>query len=338
MIKKRIRELGLAKLIYITVFVILFIILSLISYYNSEGPDKWWPAAFNLYLPQWIWALPSIILIMIGVRSGWKWIVGGIVTLLWVVGPIMGFCYSIKKPASTKLIRIMTYNVKWGRHDLHAIAAEVINDNADIILFQDANGKQKVTNLINSILSGRHIYIYDQYVVASRYPIISNKIIPITYNRDKFDIIRSVIRLPQKEITVYNVHLYTPRSGLTSVLYEGIDSTDNFQYNVQTRIYQAAVLSSQIRNETNPVIVAGDFNAPMQSIVCKYMLMCNLKDSFSESGTGYGYTYGAYLKLKHPFLRLDHIFIGKDWKSINCWVGNKTGSEHCPVITDLELD
>ena len=55
-------------------------------------------------------------------------------------------------------------------------------------------------------------------------------------------------------------------------------------------------------------------------------------NAFSEAGLGWGYTFYA----NRTSLRIDHILAGPGWRCRECWVGPEVGSEHRPVIADLE--
>src|SRR5579862_2259439 len=65
--------------------------LAAISIANGIGPERWWLATLNLYLPQWCWILPGLALAaaMLCVAPRWCWAPIGCV--LWVGGPLMGF-------------------------------------------------------------------------------------------------------------------------------------------------------------------------------------------------------------------------------------------------------
>jgi endonuclease/exonuclease/phosphatase (EEP) superfamily protein YafD len=86
------------------------------------------------------------------------------------------------------------------------------------------------------------------------------------------------------------------------------------------------------------VIVAGDLNAPAQSLVVRTLLDSGLRDAFSSASWGYGYTHGHSLR-PHLFstIRIDHILVSPEIGVADCFVGGKAGSEHRPVIADLWL-
>jgi endonuclease/exonuclease/phosphatase (EEP) superfamily protein YafD len=93
-----------------------------------------------------------------------------------------------------------------------------------------------------------------------------------------------------------------------------------------------------LRERPRPVVVAGDLNAPEDSLVVRRVLETGLRDAFSSAGVGYGYTYGHYtLGLGISFLRIDHILVSAEIGVIDCYTGGKEASPHRPVIADLFL-
>src|SRR5262249_17737710 len=52
----------------------------------------------------------------------------------------------------------------------------------------------------------------------------------------------------------------------------------------------------------------------------------------SQAGLGWGYTFYN----NRTMTRIDHILGGAGWSCRRCWVGPDVGSEHRPVIADME--
>jgi vancomycin resistance protein VanJ len=85
-------------------------------------------------------------------------------------------------------------------------------------------------------------------------------------------------------------------------------------------------------DETTPVIIAGDFNLPIESRVFQ-RYWSGYSDSFEHAGIGLGTTfrYGLYM------IRIDHIISRGGVTAVQSWVGPDLGSDHLPVIADLAL-
>lgn len=316
--------------------------LALLTWGNAAGPERWWWSSLNLYLPQWLWALPGLGLLATAFahRRRWAWLPA--LGVAWVAGPLMGFCWSAPRgePVRTRAVgvRLMTYNVKWARRSASAIAREIATARPDLLLLQDAQAV--LDTEVAASLREYSIVQSGQYLVASRYPLEAPEIRPFPgapLRSTAFEYFRCRARIGATAVSVYDVHLLTPRSGLLAVRHEGDQGLGDWESNTAARLLQAAVLAGALRAESGPVLLGGDLNAPIQSMVCQALAGAGLADAFSAAGRGYGYTYGHLLRLRHDYLRIDHLMASRHWELLDCWTGGGEGSDHRPVIAELRL-
>lgn len=312
-----------------------------LSLTNAAGPEGWWLGSLNLYLPQWLWALPILVLgpLTWALARRLTWV--PLAALVWVFGPIMGLCWHGGWPArpdgpilgaASGHLRVMTYNVKWGRRDADAVIRDIAAFHPDLIQMQDSGGVAEGT--IGRALTGWNVQVDGQYLVASRLPLSPLQAYDISYPGSQHHCVRYTLRVSGAEIAVYNVHLLSPREGLISVRHR---QTGGMEGNAEQRQFEAGRLAKLVGAETGPTLVTGDLNAPVQSLVCRSLFGAGLRDAFTEAGFGYGYTYGGYTRIGQPYVRIDHILASRQWQIRHCWVGNAVGSDHCPVIADLTL-
>jgi endonuclease/exonuclease/phosphatase family metal-dependent hydrolase len=325
-------------------------ILVVITAINRFGADSWWPGALNLYLPQAMWLLPGVLLTLISLRVArhWAWIPG--LCVIWVLGPIMGLCWSLQassEPLGTVPVRVMTCNAKYGLHNIDALIDDINLYKPDVILLQDATGS--LSGPLGELLRKWHVRSFGQYVTASRLPLDKAEVIPIDFFLEKRKCLRCRMHIGTTVVTLYNVHLQTPRDGLNAFrtarhhpwyLPKAIIQLDN---NVEDRLTQATAIKEFVRQEQGPVIVAGDLNSSDSSLVCATLRDAGLHDAFAEGGRGYGYSYGHFL-LQHrlpwfrvSWMRIDHIMMSSQSQCRLCWTGTAKASEHRPVIADLVL-
>jgi endonuclease/exonuclease/phosphatase (EEP) superfamily protein YafD len=161
--------------------------------------------------------------------------------------------------------------------------------------------------------------------------------------------VRTQLQVGGTSVTLYNVHLESPRWGLNALRevknkpWYLPKAIQQFENNVENRFIQIHALQEYVRQEQGPVIFVGDLNSPDSSQVCSTLRTVGLHDAFAEGGKGYGYTYGHFLlqqrmpTLKFSWMRIDHIMMSSHFQSRHCWAGTGTASDHRPVIADLFL-
>ena len=308
-------------------------LLLLITAFDACGPDVWWFTGANLYAPQGMWAVPAFLLAPFALRARRRAMVALAVGLLWVIGPMSGFNIPLKAAhaeAKDATIRVLTYNVKWAYRDSSAEAADIARFNPDVIQFQDSGGV--MNSAIGEALVGYHVEVSGQFIVASKLPLAPLQDDNISFAGSRHHVCRGAIKVGKQWVALYDVHLLSPREGLIGIRHHSIQPMID---NIGARLEESRRLADYVSAETGPVIVTGDFNAPVQSKVCRYMFNSGLSDAFLNSGFGYGYTYGAFTKAQSSYVRIDHIFYNDRIGAKRCWVGNRVGSDHCPVIADI---
>lgn len=340
------------KLNLVLVLNVLYLaLIAALTFLNWLGPDRFWMAALNFYLPQVIWTFPGILLAAVTLLYARLWALVPLAGVLWVLWPIMDWHWSWQPRAavaSGPALRVMTWNIKYGNSDLMPLIAELQRNRPDILLFQDA--PKAANGPLSAHLAGFQVVNHGQYVLASRYPIRSVELYELPWYEEKGEsFLRCQVRVGSRDISIYNVHFKSPRWSLkafrkaSSGAWYFNTAIDGLEQNMETRILQAERVAEFLGQEKGDCIVAGDFNAPDHSLVCEILKSAGLADAFSLSGRGYGYTYGHnVLKNRVPLLRaswmrIDHIMTTSGLKAQRCWVGTRKASDHRPVTAEFVL-
>jgi endonuclease/exonuclease/phosphatase (EEP) superfamily protein YafD len=293
----------------------------------------------NMFLPQWIWGIPGLVLLPLCAVLALRWIWLPASALLVVAGPLMGLCWhNPPAPEGTRL-RVMTYNVQlWQRSNMSAVVAEIRNAHPDILCLQDARSNGKTA--LDEFLSDWKVASYGQYVIASRFPIVDSTVGDISYGGEAHSCLKARLKVGDREIVVSNAHFATPRDALTGLRSPEFwaDGVPLLKENLSHRMVQARALADDLRGTAEPLIIAGDLNSPPPSLASRTLTAgLGLTDAFSAAGRGYGYTFGHTLLYKGSFLRLDHVLASRHFSAAACSVGTTRGSDHRPVIADLIL-
>ncbi len=123
-------------------------------------------------------------------------------------------------------------------------------------------------------------------------------------------------------------------------------------HKVEIRERQARLLRDFAREQTLPLIVAGDFNASDLNESVSIMKQ-ELNDAFRGAGRGFGHTFPGASDAETPgssrpenfgitwprwLVRIDYVFYSDDWQAIDAriapWEGN---SDHRGVVAELAL-
>lgn len=299
------------------------------------GSDRWWWIAPNQYLPQSVWGIVPCCLLLIFIKRYRRGVWAAILMILWVGFPIMDFRFALARPnvgdRKGTHLRLLTYNVKNGYYGHERMTRTIQEANADIILLQQAHGTYK--NELVSYLSKYHLYIVDQYILASKFPILEANTRDLNVPQSRLVAQRCRLAVGKRVVTVYSVHLLSPRRGITGMR----KNSEALYWNNRIRQIQGYRLGEYMKQEWGPVVLAGDLNAPVQSSITEALTDANLYNAFNLVGHGYGYTYGHTLPLRHSFTRIDHIYLSRDFVTLDCFTGSAKGSDHRPLIADLFL-
>jgi vancomycin resistance protein VanJ len=325
-------------------------VLAAVTFLNWSGADRIWLGALNLYLPQVMWAVPGVVLSVFLYKANSQWVWLPLCCIVWVLGPLMGFCWSgqpVRAASDGASVRVMTWNVKYGSYDLAPLIAEISRNHPDVVLFQDAI--DSLNGPLRDYFRNWQVYSHGQYLIASRYPFSQVEVHELPARGEGQEYLRCQLHLGASVVSLYNIHLKTPRRSLNAFrtarkqpwyLPQAIQL---FGHNVHTRLTQALTVRDGLKRETGPVIIAGDLNSPDASQACAALREAGLRDAFAERGRGYGFTYGHLMfKYRIPWLRvswmrIDHIMTSSHFRTEQCWTGTGKASDHRPVIADLVL-
>ncbi|GFO57766.1 hypothetical protein GMST_00910 [Geomonas silvestris] len=329
------------------------VFLCLTTWQYKAGLDLTWYGALVLYQPRLFWCLPGLVLVLLLYREPLLAVLP-VLCVVWVLVPYMGLHWqtSLRQAVpGTQKIRVLTWNIDYGGYDKLApleIRDHLKLENPDVVLFQDAGGILKGPLGRHFDTLGWQARSFGQYVVASRYPVGDLEVRPIPFDNAMHTCVRTVVQVAGHPVVFYNVHLQTPRSRLAALL-----KTRNprrlplamrgMERDMRGRFGQALLLKDYLGKEPGNAVLVGDLNVPDASSSADMLREAGVHDAFSESGCGYGFTFGHSLVEKwlgpysFSWLRLDHIFLGPQVRALSCWVGASLASDHRPVVADLSF-
>lgn len=297
--------------------------------------DRSWLATLFLFGPRWICALPLLVLVPLAAVWHRRWLgllaISGVV----IVGPILGFQVHFSSVSAPFELRVLTCNVEQRNYHVDQLAKLIGELRPEIVALQEVKGHPP--QLVWP--EGWHVVYQDEFLVASRYPIVEAGSAPRPTVPGKRIAVRYLIQCPNRQVQFFNLHLMTPRPGLEAVLdrKRGLDLSGILMLDAILRVREAEtrLASDWVASFPDSKIVVGDFNMPVESTIYRDYWTW-LDNAFSTTGFGLGFTkvteeqgwtYGA---------RIDQILYSPPWTCVRAWVASGIGSDHLPLVADFE--
>jgi endonuclease/exonuclease/phosphatase (EEP) superfamily protein YafD len=224
-------------------------------------------------------------------------------------------------PAGEPQLRVMTYNLFWLNRTPEKARAVVRGSGADVVLLIEAAGR------LRSVAAGlKDIYPYQSVcpcglTILSRWPILDDYVRHDTRPGPQTvpGINWAVIATPRGAVPVMGIHLRWPTE-------PGPQKID-----------QAFLLKEAAPFDRRALIVMGDFNSTPWSVFLRKQ-----DQLFGMERRTKGLpTWPARLpwserwRAPFPFMPIDHVYAGKDWRTLSVRRGQSGGSDHYPVIVTL---
>ncbi len=180
--------------------------------------------------------------------------------------------------------------------------------------------------------------------IFSKFPIIKKGKIDVRTDKAESHIWAD-IKVKNDTVRVYSIHFQSNKiSYSTAKVLEDPDLQSsktwksvrgilaNYKNSSIIRTQQATAISEHILKSPYKTIVCGDFNDTPLSHMYK-ILAKDKKDSFKESGSGIGTTFGGVI----PALRIDYILADKRLDIIDHQIHKGNYSDHYPISAHVIL-
>ncbi|MDQ1489784.1 MAG: vancomycin resistance protein VanJ [Actinomycetota bacterium] len=221
-------------------------------------------------------------------------------------------------PPPVRALRIVSANVSSSNRTLDRAVADALAQHGDLVMLIEAGkGRWTPPPEYPTVIRPE----YSNQVILSRFPArLLDR--PKNWPND-FRAHRLEIDAPTGRLVVYLAHLVRPHLGPRRII------RIRRQMRAQQRERDALLVSA--RAETAPVVLAGDFNTSDRSRGYR-RLSGRFRDAMRAKRAGP--TYVA--PLWRPFLlRIDHIFVPRDWCAAAPERFTLHGSDHRGVAVDV---
>jgi len=319
----------------------------------AAARDRLWQTDFLSNFTAWYFLPAPVLLVIALLRKRRRWALVLLIPLLvFVLKYGVHFLPDTLRAgwhSEARTITVMTMNVLKRSTDWAAAEAQIRQANPDVIAIQEMSD-----GFLSSVwpsLTAAYPYTVSVFSpldessmgVMSRYPITDQETFNLPENYELTHI-RAVVDVNGQPVTVYNMHMTAPSFVRPQGQRRFIGRIFPYEYFTYYRRWQMDNFYPKLAAESQPVVVMGDFNtADSSGDYDRFVAGSGLRDAYAGVGFGLGYTFPSEVIVgsqKLPFLplmRLDYIWHSEAIKPLAAWLGGSTGSDHLPVIAQLQL-
>jgi endonuclease/exonuclease/phosphatase (EEP) superfamily protein YafD len=313
---------------------LLVLCMSLVAMvYHVFGDRTWWGTAL-IYTGRWPWLLPIGVLLPLALAWRRAALVPLGLAAIVVMGPIMGGTLSTAPLwRKDKPLRVLTYNVEGGSVVGLRLRELLEATHADIAGFEECGLPMHAA--LGMLEGWTVVDTASQICFLSRYPLRAP---PRRMPARDFlaaggsaQVARYEVMAPIGTVTVFVLHLETPRHGVQHLLTDPANAPRLIEANNLLRDTESRVVRRWIDSTSGARIVMGDFNLPVESIIWQ-RYWGSLRNTFNAAGNGWGYTrLNGWIRV-----RIDHVLVDDKLKAVGGHVGADWGSDHLPYMAEVE--
>jgi endonuclease/exonuclease/phosphatase (EEP) superfamily protein YafD len=244
-------------------------------------------------------------------------VVGAIISAL----PLISY---LRQPTATAQsgapsLRVVSFNAWFRNHDYERIARYLEETRADVLVLQELT-RDRAAELHGKLPSYPHANLGSGRTgaaVYARWPILDADLPALTPNGIRGT--KVVLDWRGTHVAVLGVHLHWPLGRRNSHLRNRELAT----------VRRIAAASGDI-----PLVVAGDFNVTPWS---KHFHEGLQGSGLEDCGAGFGLAPSWPAQFQLLGIRIDHCFASAHWRSVDVSTGPYLGSDHLPVVAELQL-
>jgi vancomycin resistance protein VanJ len=281
-----------------------------------------WVDAYLLYLPGFVFLLPLLALTFCS-RRGWL----SMFRLSLALAITFGYLFVIRwNSPDTKggEYGLVSLNLQSHATDVGGAIQEIQTFKPDFVCFQEIWHRPQL-ELVESLL--------ENYQVLGA---ASDDDKRQTFNDGTFVAIREDWKIEESSLKEESALVRVSRSkeNLVIVSVHGPRSKQihpsGLKLTAKEQREKAEELASELSDFSEPIIIAGDFNAPESGPAFK-ILTTRFHQAFHQAGSGFGLTFPATF----PLARIDHV-LGTEQVRFIRYQAHDFGSDHLGLVVDIQ--
>ncbi len=324
-------------------FVFLMVLLASLGWRGERN----WLLSVLLFVPTTVWLVPLFLLAPLHLIFRPALCGFTVAAALVIAFVYLDFNWSFSSAKKRDGLVVITSNI--GDREFSTLAKFLETEKPDVVALQDG---WPSTRLLKAQYPERFISTMGEYVLSSKFLVTKSGMLLLRYQGRAIGAWHEIIYHGQT-VVIYNIHMPTPRPEFMKLRGRGFLAEaigGGGIYSVKTRKSYAEFIAKKIQlseglievleKEERPFLVVGDFNMPANGYVW-HLFRSRFVDSFGEKGHGYGFTFPSAslnpFTLFGPWLRLDYLFAGENWKPTFCRVEPRHAGQHRAVVAQFEL-
>jgi vancomycin resistance protein VanJ len=309
------------------IFVLNGLALIALWFWTERHGDHHWLATILAYIPQHLYGLPTLLLLLWALRDrNALAVVANLIVLSGFLLTFMGFNIPKSNPNSSQAtpsqtnLRFVTYNLH--QDDLnenHRAIAALKRLNPDIAVLQESRDENGLLNELRAAFPNFSIQHESELTTISRFPIRDSRI--YRRPRNPRPLLEVTLDVNGQAVRVVNLHFpFADFRGPFS-----ISNHSGFSRWDQTRLLLGL-------DQKTPLVIAGDFNTTPRGAMYS-SLRAKYENAFEQAGWGFGFSYNSRL----PVIRIDHVWLNSRVRATRAFTVGETASDHRPLVTDLRI-
>lgn len=298
--------------------------------------ERNWVLSVLLYIPPQVWLLPLAVLMPASLIWRPRLCFVQAACVMFVAFVFMHVRWHGKPERRPEMLTLVTNNV--GQANRLSFDPFLKEQDPDFLVLQETGNRPYWLRRYPD----RFVATQGEFVVVSKYPVRSAT--PV--NEAKWlgtpVAARFEFSFQGRPVVIYNIHLPTPRQDFAKLRGAGLikevlgrnrrrSDGRSYSESMEARVELAKKLCDAIAAETQPCLVAGDFNMPDRGFIY-HLFAARFTDAFAKSGRGWGLTFPGFthnpLTGFGPWMRLDQLFAGKGWEPVYSQAEPRRRSQH----------
>ncbi|GGJ21315.1 endonuclease/exonuclease/phosphatase family protein [Deinococcus roseus] len=305
-------------------------------YLHQTRAETHWVYTFLASIPQHVYIIPTVLVVLWALfKKRWRVLLMQVpVVLVWLF-LLMGLQLHWPAPVPSSSLRVMTWNLHGGIAGMKPILATVNQVKPDLLCVQEAKSfGPRLFAALQKQDPRWQMAQGDELVILSRFPVVQKR--KLEFPSTPHIELEATVQVQGKTLHMVTAHLdrhrlnaapWDPQFG--NKMHERAQKVSHVRQEGVNVLLEA---HNNAKQQNRLFLACGDFNMPPLGPLYR-QLENQLDNAFAHSGLGFGHTWNASFKV----LRIDHIWTSPDLVARKTWVEESTGSDHLPVVTDLQF-